>query len=264
MNKKHLRTAIFALLLVSTFTEFRTNQALGQVLPERPGFSSGTSIVTPEKIQLETGYTFGKAAAEVQNIGDLLLRKAIAEYSELRIGGISYFIQDAESDDSRGMLNPALEWKWQWFRSLDQQTSSSLLLGSTLPIGDHEVASDKTEPRVKFAWAHLMPDFIPGDLELPVTVYGNFNFAMIDYEDDYAFENGSSIATSFALNESLSFFVETYGIFSNEYENSAVGYFDGGFAWLFNKDVQFDLSLGQGFNESRDGWFVNSGFAIAF
>ena len=67
------------------------------------------------------------------------------------------------------------------------------------------------------------------------------------------------------LTQRWSAYTEWFGFFPHSADTErAQNYFNGGFAFLINCDMQWDIRAGVGLNESADDYFIGSGLSIRF
>ena len=86
----------------------------------------------------------------------------------------------------------------------------------------------------------------------------NLNHVKTNYSDDKV---GYALNFGYSIGSKLSVFIENYGFSQNQ---KFWTYFDTGFAYLINKDLQFDASLGYGNTRGVRSYFINVGLSGRF
>lgn len=246
---KHQLTFCLASMLIVA----NTNQAHAQVVAERPGFSSGTAIVSSP--QFEGGYTYSEYDdTNSHSIGDGILRLPIMDKLELRFANLSFLKVEGLTDE--GLANPALEVKTKLLQSDDKNTNLALILGSTVALADSNLVADSAEPAAKFAWATVVLE--------NYAIIGNVNFNLLDVGDTHRWSNTTSANLSRSISSNTTVFIETYATFPIEEAKHAPFYATSGLAFLVTQQLQIDLFGGYELNSSSGNWFVSSGLALAW
>jgi len=76
-------------------------------------------------------------------------------------------------------------------------------------------------------------------------------------------ELAQSIATGVSLTECVGAYAEWYAFFPTGADTETnEHYLNGGFTYLMNNDVQFDVRVGYGLNSAADDYFVGTGVSI--
>ena len=130
------------------------------ISPDRPNFTNGPDTVAPGHLQVETGYTFTrKGPGKDSSLGELLLRYAVDERWEARLGLGSYHWTDTGVPGERrisGFQDPFVEVK---VRLNDGEAehrapgvpAMGLLVQTTIPVGGRNLTSDVWQPRAALA-----------------------------------------------------------------------------------------------------------------
>jgi hypothetical protein len=217
--------------------------------PDRPGIADGSKVVGDGRFQIETGIQ-----RELRNNDGLnerrlflptLLRYGVNEKWEIRVES-NVYTWKRESDPltgtrrSRGTSPVSLGAKYQFQDSKNSMQPSFGAIFRIFPAsGSQEFGTKHTTGDIRLAadW-----DFAP-DWSL------NPNLGLAIYEDE---QNQKFTARLFALTlnynptKTLNFFVDT-GVQSPEKKDgSSSVIYDAGIAYLVNRDIQLDLSVGTG------------------
>ena len=78
-------------------------------------------------------------------------------------------------------------------------------------------------------------------------------------------EFNQSFSLGRSWSEKLGSYTEWYVLAPTDADtNRPENYFNAGFTYLFNKNVQWDIRAGVGLNEAADNFFVGSGLSLRF
>lgn len=239
--------------------------AAAQIVTDRPNFTESTATVPSGRMQLEAGYTLFRATDFTgHQLGEGLLRIGLIPGLELRAGIPSYNTATREVGpaefESSGFGDASIGMKLGLYESgmSEGLPSASLLLGTSIPLGDDDFGADGLEPEAKLAlgWS-LAPR-----LDLGVNVnYTQRNPSFGDNYDEWA----ASVALGFPLAGRLSGFGEYYAIrpdFPGDAgDEDVVG---GGITFLLSPDFQLDARVGVELDSHADAMFFGVGFAKLF
>ena len=250
-------------------TECQGGPQLDQPLQtDRPNFTSTSVTVGKGVTQLEFGYTFAcDSPTELmkvsdQALGEFLYRRGIlAEWFEFRLGFSplqqteqlgSFQNTTAGSED----LYTALQF------ALTPQAGilpeSALIVQMSLPTGSTAFTSNQIEPGVNWVYAWKLNDFI----SLSGSTQGNRSF---DGNHRSYLEMAQSWNVNYTLTKQLSAFTEWFALIPcGANTEQTEHYFDGGFTYLINNNLQLDFSAGVGLNEAAIDYFVGAGCSIRF
>jgi hypothetical protein len=129
-----------------------------------------------------------------------------------------------------------------------------------VPTGANAFSADETLPGLSLLYAWELNDW----LSLAGSTQGNR--AMDGLGEDYV-EYAQSVSLAYGLTDNVGAYTEWFAFFPQNARESGVGaehYFNGGFTYLVNPNLQFDVRAGVGLNERAQDFFTGSGVAIRF
>jgi len=231
--------------------------------PDRPDFTNGPSLVIPHHLQLETGYTYTRTGSEkAQSLGEILLRYALDDRWEARVGLNSYdWIDSGVPGEKRisGVEDPFVEVK---IRLNDADAKNrphgvpalGLLVQTTVPVGSRALTSDVWQPTTTLALHWDLP--ADGSLE------GNVGYSRAADGDRRFDQLFASASAGFQINEKLGGFLESYLFSKESADGSSTHYADVGLSYLISKDLAVDVRVGKGLDEPHPNWFTGLGASI--
>ncbi|HVR98294.1 MAG TPA: transporter, partial [Thermoanaerobaculia bacterium] len=134
----------------------------------------------------------------------------------------------------------------------------SLLLGTSVPVGDDELTSDAWEPEAKLALAWELTSW------LSLSANAGAAYRNAPGVDDRFTQISASLSAGFAVTDRLGAFAEVYGFSEEELEGDSTRYVDGGVTWLIGNDLQLDARVGWGLNDPDPDWFAGVGAGLRF
>jgi hypothetical protein len=243
-------------------------EAPGPVVADRPGYTDTPTALPAHAVQLEAGVTgdrinadYGAGRTDYLSLGEVLLRLGVGARTELRLFGNSYGTRiTTGSPNVSGMEDIKVGAKVN-LRAVPDSIhswlpSAALLVATTLPTGAANIGAGAAQPEVKLAVNWTTPS--------PFSVYANLGAGAIETGSGHASRAWASVAGWWALNPSVSLFVEGLGIgrLSGAGTGTAGNYFDGGFTYLLNDRFQLDIRFGHGVgSETAQESFIGAGFA---
>lgn len=221
-------------------------QAQEPLVTDRPDFTESAASVEPGRVQVEAGATFGSADdVEVWSVGETLARIGVVPAIELRVGIPSWI--DAEGLDGfdDAFLGAKLEipagGRWE----------TALLAGTTVPVGDDEVAADAWQPELVLALAKELSG------RVGLGINAGWSRPVVDgkREDEFL----GSAAAGLDLGDGWGAFGEAFGFATTD--DAGPAFLDVGVTRLFGPDLQLDARAGAGLFQAAGDWFVGIGFA---
>lgn len=238
--------AVLTPLLVSFVPDLGAQEPL---VTDRPDFTESATSVVPGRIQLEGGWTFEDAGAvESHALGEVLLRIGILPRTELRVGLNSFVTVDGPAGDPSGLEDASIGAKIELVDGRGARPGTAILLGTTIPTGDGDVADEEWQPEAILALAW--------DLSGRVGLGANVGWTYAGTDDDRFHEGKGSLALGIGLNDRVGVFVEGFGFVSEEDDPA---FADAGLTVLFGDDFQLDGRVGAGLNDEASDWFVGLG-----
>jgi hypothetical protein len=241
----------------------------GPLVTDRPDFTEASSTVGLGRVQFEMGYTYGNDEAggiEVteHTYPEMLVRIGMfADWFELRIvwTEISQVTRIAgTSSRVTGSNDMQIGAKIALTEQCGIRPEMAIIPQMNVPTGDSAFTSDEVQPGVNWVYSWEVTE----NLSLAGSTQGNR--VMDDNGHSYT-EFAQSIASGISLTDRLSTYFEWFALFphsANDADNTAQHFINGGFAWLLNDDVQFDIRVGNGLTANAQDLFAGSGVSIRF
>ncbi|MCA9016411.1 MAG: transporter [Planctomycetaceae bacterium] len=234
---------------------------------DRPNFTSTSVTVGKGVTQIEFGYTYADdspAGQQVsyQSFGEFLYRRGIfADWLEFRLG----FSPTQQTEESGSFQNTTVGSQDLYTAlqfALTPQSGilpeSALIVQMSLPTGSTAFTANQIEPGVDWIYAWELNDFF----SISGSTQGNRS---LDDNNQSFLEMAQSLNVNYSLTKQLSAFTEWFALIpcgSNTEQTEH--YFDAGFTYLINNNLQLDLSAGVGLNEAAVDYFVGAGCSIRF
>jgi len=232
------------------------------LVTDRPDFTEASSTVGRGVTQLEFGYTYTKNHDEMMDekthsYPEVLLRQGLLEdwlelrlawnYSNLELG----VTEDAGAEDLYLGFKIALTPQDQFLPEM------ALIPQMTVPTGENAFSSDKVLPGLNWIYGWELND------SLSTAGSTQFNRAVDESEVHTEWAQSWTIATS--LTKKIGGYAEWFGIFPDGAVTAKTEhYFNGGFTYLLNHDVQWDVRGGVGLNDDSDDYFIGTGLSVRF
>ncbi len=263
---RDVRAALFAASI--TLGACASLGAPGPVVADRPGSTDTPTALPAHAVQLEAGATddrvgaqYGASRTEYLSLGEILLRFGLGANTEFRLFGNSYGTRTTDGSPTVGGMEDIKVGAKINLRAVPDSVhswlpSAALLVATTLPTGATGIGAGAAQPEAKLAVNWTTPS--------PFSVYANLGSGAIETENGRATRAWASAAGWWALNPSVSLFVEGLGIgrLSGSGAGTSGNYVDGGFTYLVNERFQLDIRFGHGFgSETAQEGFIGAGFA---
>ena len=250
LTKKYILLSI-ALFTSILFTFAQETEDVGAIVTDRPDATEASSTVGKGTLQIETGGIFesfeeSNVKSESYTYNTMLVRYGLLDNLELRLGW--NFIESATKVNGNKLDNVA-------------SGLSPLLLGVKLDIAEEKDGM----PEVALI-GHVFPIFSASTDFRPETTGIDFRFSLshtlsekssIGYNIGAQWGNDSpeaagiyTVAYGYSLSDKFGFYAELYGDLPED--SSANHYWDAGFTYLANKDLQFDIYGGTSITEGQD------------
>ena len=242
------------------------------MVTDRPHIAETPILVPKNFLQLETGFQFQKSKSASYSTNDFtyntsLIRWGLGRRVEARfqmdyLGQKNYLrSNDSLIANTNGLSGLSIGSKVFLFDEKGILPKGTLLYWVSLPV----LASKNfrtpytTASEIEFLFLNKISDFY--ELEYNVGLQWNGNTRNAAYA--YALNN------EFSLNDKFHFFLELYGYF---YENSGPNdqfngrytndhRVNGGIWYLFNKDLQVDISGGAGLSKISPSYYIAVGLS---
>lgn len=247
----HPAAAISLAFLISTTLLVAPLAAQEPLVTDRPDFTESAVSVVPGRVQLEAGWTMETAdEVDVHTLGEVLFRIGVLPRTEFRVGLNSFVTVDAPGGDSSGLDDVSIGAKFELLEGRASRPQTAVLIGTTVPTGDGEVAAEEWQPEAILA--------LEWDLSHRVGLGVNGGWTYAGTDDDRFHEGKASAAVGVGLTERVGAFFEAFGFVSEE-EDPA--FFDAGLTYLVSDDFQLDGRVGVGLDDDASDWFVGLGIS---
>ncbi len=238
------------------------------LITDRPDFTESPTTVGQGVLQLEMGYTFSSDSSQGvrttnHSFPETLLRVGVlADWFELRT------VWNYESERTRtggiaenesGANDLILGCKIALTGQQGYLPEVGLILQMSVPSGGSAFTSDEVLPgfNLCYAWDLSEDTYLAGSTGINGTVD--------DETRDLCSELNQSLSLGHMWTEKLGNYAEWFVLSPISADtNRPEHYFNGGFTYLFNKDVQWDIRAGVGLNEAADNFFVGTGLSVRY
>jgi len=238
------------------------------LVTDRPDFTEASVTVGQGVAQLEAGYTYTYNGDDGESVrshsfGEPLLRVgALADWFEFRValfpveqrtrtGGRSHTTAGAE--DLYLGVKLALTPQEKWLPEM------ALMPQMTVPSGSRAFTSNEVLPGVNWLYGWDLND------KLATGGSTQVNGSIDDATGITYAEWAQSWTVGYSLTDKLGMYTEWFAFFPNAADSARTQhYFNGGFTYLANDDVQFDVRAGWGLNDAADDFFAGTGVSIRF
>ncbi len=234
------------------------------LITDRPDFTEASSVVGLGILQIETGYTYthdddGTERTVGHSYPETLLRYGmLANWLEFRLAW-NYGNQEVAGVRSEGADDLYLGLKIGLTPQNGLLPEMALIPQMTVPTG----GSDQTEGEV-LAGLNWLYGWEVNDF-LATGGSTQFNKALDEVTANTYTEWAQSWTIAYSLSDRMGAYTEYYGFYpSGANTASTEHYFNGGFTYLIQDNVQWDIRGGVGLNDEADDYFVGTGLAIRF
>ena len=234
------------------------------LVTDRPDFTEASSTVGLGVAQLEFGYTYlfdndGTDQTIGHSIGEPLLRVGVlANWFELRIA-TNYINESVNGATTTGVDDLYLGVKLGLTPQEGILPEMALIPQAKVPAGDDPFSADEFLPGVNWIYGWEITDCIG--------LAGSTQFNRARDEGDFASytEWAQSLAASCSLTDRIGTYAEWFALFPHSATTAKPEqYFNGGFTYLVNNNIQWDIRAGVGLNDAAADYFMGTGFSIRF
>jgi len=238
------------------------------LVTDRPDFTEASSTVGRGISQLEFGYTYvydandGTSTRE-QSFGEPLLRYGIlADWLEFRIALFplqTRITTAGRSNSTAGTDDLYLGLKIGLTPQEGILPEMALIPQTLVPTGSNAFTNDELLPGVNWVYAWELNDVISTGGSTQIN-------RRIDETTDAAYlELAQSWTIAYTLTDQLGAYTEWFALIPHSAETDPIQhFFNGGFTYLINDDVQFDIRAGLGLNDAAAEFFLGTGLSIRF
>jgi hypothetical protein len=238
------------------------------LVTDRPDFTESSVTVGYGVVQLESGYTLtydseGNDSTTSHSFPETLLRIGMfAEWFEWRID----WNYAAETVDIGGVENSAdgaedlvLGMKFALTPQECLLPETAIILQMSVPTGSSDFTSDEVLPGFNYLYGWDITE------EWSTGASTAINGATDDETTDIFTEFSQSWTVGHPLSDKWNSYAEWFVIVPISADtNRTENYFNGGFTYLFNNDLQWDIRAGVGLNDAADDFFAGSGLSFRY
>lgn len=227
-------------------------QDLAEFTADRPGASTGPSVVGHKVLQLEQGIQYdGDGGAGTFTFSNTLLRYGLFPRMELRLGGDGFLYrpEDAVKGYKAAFSGFALGTKISCFEGNGAIPAVSVLADFSLPYTASQGFNvDHLAPSLYLLFENPVNDWLSIGYNIGAEWDGT-------RPDATAF---AAVCLGFAATESLGCFIESYNYFSSQGNIYAM---DFGLNWMVGRKVQLDLAANIDLKNPEQSWSISCGVA---
>lgn len=229
-------------------------QEPGDLVADRPGFTTPSSVVGMGILQFEQGYTFESAREDgtkltTFSVPQALVRFGITNALELRFSTIGYEWRGAVSGPNDYAVGAKL-------RVLEQGVAHP----EVAVIGDVSLPA-RGSPFTTTGHDPLFTLAAYKDLPNKFSVAANANLASITDSRGRIFSSGQSLWAARNMGSGMSVFAESVHTTIGRVEGSEVA-MDAGMFRSIGKHVQIDFAAGHTVSGARPSWFGSMGLVV--
>ena len=242
------RSSFYLLVVITAFV--LPERLIAQSIDtNRPGFSYSPNVVQTGQWQLETGISYTRTDSDNYTTSLPLaeLRTGVSRRAEVFLASMSWSASESGGGKTKGLGDMALGTKIN-ISEAEARTQMALLFQLSVPTGGSEFSSDRWDPSAAFIWTHS------GALALAGTV------KLSKFSSGFQLDNGLKLP--FSWGDGHSGFVEWEANLPEG--GGSIHWLNGGYQWLIDDDMQFDLNAGLGLNDRTADYRVGVGFSIRF
>lgn len=250
-------------------TSFEGGPDLNEPLvTDRPDFTEASVTVGRGVVQVEAGYTFTRndddgVRTDSHSFPETLLRVGMfADWFEFRADW-NYAVERDQfgnfSDTQSGGEDLTIGCKIGLTPQECMLPETAIILQMSVPTGADAFTANEVLPGVNYLYGW--------ELDEDWTLGGStgVNAATDDETTDTYSEFSQSFTLGHSWTERVKSYCEWYVLSPISADtNRAENYFNGGFTYLFNNDLQWDIRAGVGLNEAADDFFAGSGLSVRY
>ena len=234
------------------------------LVTDRPDFTEASSTVGRGVAQLELGYTYtvdreDGMRNQSHSFPETLLRYGVlADWFEFR-AALNYAEERTPFSASGGAEDLYLGAKIGLTPQECLLPEMAIIPQMWVPTGDDDLTADEVLPGVNWIYGWELNDW------LSTAGSTQFNRSLDDNSQSAYTEWAQSWTLAYSISNRVGAYTEWFALFPHS--GDAVKpehYFNGGFTYLLNNDVQWDIRAGVGLNGAADDYFLGTGLSLRF
>lgn len=237
------------------------------LVTDRPDFTEASTTVGLGVAQLEMGYTYSYdsddgVSTRGQTYPEPLLRYGIyADWLELRLGW-TYVEERVVAGGVRSHVSDSAEIYAGLKIALTPQEcclpEMALIPQMLIPAGG-DISADEVLPGVNWIYAWELSD------NISTAGSSQINRALDTATNEPYMSFAQSWTVGYSLTEQLGAYTEWFAIIPTGADTDpTVHFFNGGFTYLLNNNLQYDIRAGVGLNKAADDYFAGTGVSMRF
>ncbi len=238
------------------------------LVADRPDFTEASVTVGRGVAQLELGYTYtfdrqaGQSTDSYSYPEPLLRVGLLAEWLEFRVGW--NYAEQISRNGSATIAQSGAEDLYLGIKiAMTPQEGilpeTALIPQMTVPSGGTVFSAAEVLPGLNWIYAWEISDC----LSIAGSTQGNG--AIDEITGERYWEMAQSFVFGYSLTERMGAYTEWFASFPYSADTSKPAhFFNGGFTFLVNNNLQLDVRAGLGLNSAAEDYFVGAGSAIRF
>ncbi|MEX0717811.1 MAG: transporter [Planctomycetaceae bacterium] len=240
----------------------------GPLETDRPDFTEATTTVGRGVLQIEAGYTYsydadGGTSVRAQSFGEPLFRYGVfADWLEFRLAVFPVderTVTAASRTRTAGTEDLYAGFKFALTPQEGVLPEMALIPQATLPTGSNAFTNDEMLPGVNWIYAWEINDCLStaGSTQWNRAVDGGTSRTYSEFAQSWT--------VAYSLTERVGAYTEWYALIPSGADTERTQHYaNGGFTFLLDDDLQFDVRAGKGLNSAADDWFAGAGVSIRF
>ena len=251
------------LLSWQSASESASSEPLGPITTDRPDFTEASSTVGANVAQLEMGYTFihdnDSVATGSHSTPEALFRFGThINWLELRLAA-NLLQENVGSVSNSGAEDLYLGAKLGLTTQAGMLPEMALVPQMTVPTGGSVFTKKQVLPGVNWLYGWDVTDCL--------TTAGStqFNLAVDPATGAGYTEWAQSWTVGYSLHDRVGMYSEWFALMPDNAATAQVEHYgNGGFTFLLNDDIQWDIRAGLGLNDAAEDYFLGTGLSIRF
>jgi hypothetical protein len=231
------------------------------LVTDRPDFTEASSTVGKGVAQLEIGYTFTREDGNTHShsFPEPLLRYGIMQdWLELRIGWTDN-LQETNRVQAGGADDLYLGFKIGLTPQQGLLPEIAIIPQMTVPTGAARFTANDVMPGANWIYGWEISDC------LSTAGSTQFNRSVDDGTGANYTEWAQSWTVAYSLCDKFGAYTEWFALIPHSADTAMTEhYFNGGFTYLINNDIQWDIRLGTGLNDAADDYFLGTGLSLRY
>ncbi|HQX53245.1 MAG TPA: transporter [Planctomycetaceae bacterium] len=234
------------------------------IVTDRPDFTEASSTVGRGVLQLESGYTYssdddGVSRTNSHSYPEALFRYGVlADWLELRLA-TTFAGESYSGKSSSGARDLYIGVKLGLTPQDGFLPEMAVVPQMTLPTGHSAFTSDRVLAGVNLLYGWDINDFLSAGGST------QFNSAVDESTDNDYTVWAQSLTAGYTLTDRLSAYTEWFALVPDGADSAQVEHYgNGGFAFRYTEDIQWDIRVGTGLNSAASDMFAGVGLSLRF